>query len=110
MSKTDPALLVLLAASLAGNVALYRNMPAVNAAAPAAASIVGSRAQPILGYSVAGPPVKVLVDHPAILYAFSPDCVWCDRNLENVRALKRQIGDRYHFVAIALKDEGLSDY
>jgi peroxiredoxin len=37
-----------------------------------------------------------------VLYVFSPNCGWCQRNLNAVRALVQQQADRYVVVPIAL--------
>lgn len=110
MPKTaDPIVLALLAVSLAGNVYQYRRPPAT-ATAAAPVSVVGTRVDGVRGHAVDGKSLSLQMDSPTILYAFSPDCVWCDRNLENVRALTRQLNGRYRFVALALKDDGLTTY
>jgi hypothetical protein len=105
----DPFLLALLAVSLAGNVYQYRRPPAT-ASAAAPVSVVGTPVVSVRGHAIDGKPVSRSMDSPTILYAFSPDCVWCDRNLDNVRALTRQLKGRYTFVALALKDDGLTAY
>lgn len=49
-------------------------------------------------------------NQPTILYVFSPDCVWCARNLDNFKKLLSEEGDRYRFVALSLSKEGLPEY
>ncbi|MEP7340710.1 MAG: TlpA disulfide reductase family protein [Acidobacteriota bacterium] len=49
-------------------------------------------------------------DQPTVLYIFSPTCVWCDRNLDNVRALKGKIEQSHKFIGISLSSAGLNDY
>ncbi|HEX6190138.1 MAG TPA: TlpA disulfide reductase family protein [Pyrinomonadaceae bacterium] len=39
---------------------------------------------------------------PTVLYAFSPDCGWCKRNLTSVRALAEQTANRYRFVGLSI--------
>jgi len=36
-----------------------------------------------------------------VLYVMSPDCVWCARNLDNIRALAGGVGERYAFVGLS---------
>lgn len=38
----------------------------------------------------------------AVIYVFSPDCQWCDRNLESVRALVEQGRGHYRVIPVAL--------
>jgi peroxiredoxin len=47
---------------------------------------------------------------PVVLYVFSPDCAWCNRNLKNIRELHRQRKDSYRFVGISLTNTGLAEY
>jgi thioredoxin-related protein len=51
-----------------------------------------------------------VAEQPTVLYVFSPTCVWCDRNLNNVKALKNGIGQSHRFIGISLSDSGLSEY
>jgi peroxiredoxin len=50
------------------------------------------------------------VDRPTVLYVFSPSCVWCERNLPNVKALVQQRGKAYRFVGLSLSAEGLAEH
>lgn len=45
-----------------------------------------------------------------VLYVFTPSCIWCTRNLDNLRALVLNKKDSYRFVGISLVDEGVKDY
>lgn len=47
---------------------------------------------------------------PRLIYAFSPKCSWCDRNLNNIEALSRSLEERYEVVAVAVKKDDLGDY
>ena len=47
---------------------------------------------------------------PTVLYVFSPTCVWCDRNLNSVKALKNNIEQSYRFIGVSLSDSGLNEY
>lgn len=49
-------------------------------------------------------------DQPTILYVFSPLCVWCDRNLDNVKALKSKVEQSHRFIGISLSSDGLIEY
>jgi hypothetical protein len=47
---------------------------------------------------------------PAVLYVFSPSCVWCLKNLPNAKALWAGCHDRYRFVALSPTSTGLAEY
>ncbi|HLG16373.1 MAG TPA: hypothetical protein VJH03_17980 [Blastocatellia bacterium] len=47
---------------------------------------------------------------PAILYVFSPECEWCTRNIENIKALADGTNQRYRLVGLSLSSVGLNDY
>jgi peroxiredoxin len=47
---------------------------------------------------------------PTVLYVFTPQCVWCARNLENIRTLIDRKGGDYRFIGISLSKEGLEKY
>lgn len=49
-------------------------------------------------------------DKPTVLYVFSPTCIWCDRNLNNVKALKSKVEQSHRFIGISLSSDGLSEY
>ncbi len=105
----DPILVVLLGLSLCGNVYLFRRLPVV----PKVASPlkVGDKVPDFRASRLEGGELILSFDQrPAILYTFSPACIWCDRNLDNARELARQARPRYDFVAVALNDTGLAEY
>jgi peroxiredoxin len=55
-------------------------------------------------------PIKWEADGKAtIVYLFTPTCVWCRRNIEAMRALEEAARD-YHFIAVSLTRDGVSDY
>lgn len=47
---------------------------------------------------------------PTVIYLFSPDCHWCDRNLDNIRMLAGSAHDRFRFVGVSLTKEDLQSY
>lgn len=47
---------------------------------------------------------------PTVLYVFSPTCVWCERNLNNIKALENGVGHSYRFIGLSLSDKGLDEY
>jgi len=44
-----------------------------------------------------------------IVYIFTPTCVWCQRNLENIKMLAKERRGRY-LVGVSLTSTGLKDY
>jgi peroxiredoxin len=47
---------------------------------------------------------------PTVLYVFTPQCVWCARNLDNLKTLVDRKGRDYRFIGISLSKEGLEKY
>jgi hypothetical protein len=114
-SGTIPVLL--LAGSLALNVSLgwqvqrLKSMTTVRSAPP---PVVTGKVIPELG-------VKDLDGHkvtlnwasdprPTVLYIFTPQCHWCQRNLANLKALVSLRGTAYHFVALSITEDGVKTY
>jgi peroxiredoxin len=47
---------------------------------------------------------------PTILYVFTEDCHWCERNIESVKTLRKNTEGKYRFVGVSLKKDGLAGY
>ncbi len=47
---------------------------------------------------------------PTVLYIFSPNCKWCDRNEENIKMLISNRADTYCFIGLSLTDLHLKEY
>jgi peroxiredoxin len=47
---------------------------------------------------------------PTVLYVFSPQCKWCERNLGSVKALAKIANGSYRFVTITLSEDNLREY
>ncbi len=74
---------------------------------------VGSSVPPIAARDLDGSPVLISYtgsEPPTVLYIFTPDCVWCMRNLENVRTLADSVRNEYRFIGLSLNDDKLRDY
>lgn len=82
---------------------------------------IKSEMQLLVGTSVPIIEAKDIDDHPAkisyndgtkptVLYIFTPDCKWCNRNLLNLKALATQARDNYHIVGLSLSGNKLRDY
>jgi hypothetical protein len=46
---------------------------------------------------------------PTIIYAFTPTCAWCKRNLAGIKEIAAQTPG-YRFVGLSLTDKGLPEY
>jgi peroxiredoxin len=103
----DPILLLLLATSLGTNVFLYRHHTPVRAVEPLR---VGQQVPELVATSLDGDLVRFRFDKPAVLYVFSPSCIWCERNLENARHLAMDVRGKYEFIAIASDSNKLREY
>jgi peroxiredoxin len=47
---------------------------------------------------------------PTLLYVFSPQCGWCTRNVDNVKALTAQTQGRLRVVGLSLNQAGLAEH
>lgn len=45
-----------------------------------------------------------------VLYAFSPACIWCTRNLDNIMALASLRGNSHRFIGLSLSEDKLKEY
>jgi len=58
---------------------------------------------------------RVNIDWPSsgnetVLYIFSPSCIWCARNLNNIKAIVAARGLSYRFIGVSLTRTGLPEY
>ncbi|HEV2289133.1 MAG TPA: hypothetical protein VGR81_09290 [Candidatus Acidoferrales bacterium] len=77
------------------------------------AAITGAIVSPFLATSVDGRPQLITFqdrDTSTVLYIFNPNCGWCARNLQNIRALSASAQIKDRFIGISLKDASLSQY
>ena len=49
-------------------------------------------------------------NQPTILYIFSPQCDWCTRNLDNIKALAEGTSEKYKLMGLSTSINGLKDY
>jgi len=47
---------------------------------------------------------------PTVLYVFTPDCDWCERNLPNIKSLDEQLKNRYRLIGVSLDGKQLDQY
>jgi Redoxin len=73
---------------------------------------VGSLVPAIKAKDVEGNPVTVSYSEgglPTVVYVLSPQCGWCARNVENIKALAQGARGKYRFVALSLSDDKLKE-
>ena len=117
--KNDVFLLVLLASSLSLNVYLgwsvKRLKSAPSAKPPDAVKLSpGTPVRPIETVSLSRERQETIsysdYDKPTVFYVFSPTCVWCERNTQNINAIADLKGESFRFVGLSLAEEGLREY
>ena len=92
---------VLLLVSVALNVALGRRLQAFMEPEDRS-TLIGTAVPPLDVRTIDGHAVEIRFDErPTILYYFSPNCGWCERNWTNVQALIASVGQRYRFVGLS---------
>jgi peroxiredoxin len=47
---------------------------------------------------------------PTLIYVFRPDCHYCEKNFDSVKALAASLHDRYQLVALSLTEDAPTDY
>lgn len=47
---------------------------------------------------------------PTVLYIFTPSCVWCARNIDNLKTLLDKERGQYRFIGLSLSEESLGEY
>jgi len=117
-SRMDWFLLALLGVSLTGNVLLgygvFRLSMRLDSGAAQARSqepqgpAVGTRLPALDVQTVEGARVSLAFDsdpRPTVIYVFTPECSWCARNLENVKALMATGQQSYRFVGLSLNPD-----
>jgi hypothetical protein len=104
--ESDWLLVMCLAISLAGNLYSFGYHSALTTQPPQRAPrpngpTVGMTLPILTGMRVDGSPVvqNYSDQRDILLYYWSPTCVWCSRNAENMRVLVPAIRPRYAFVA-----------
>jgi hypothetical protein len=92
----------LLICSAGLNVLLSRELRATRPEPPRAVE-PGTVARPLTGQLLDGTDVTVsfVNELPTVLYYFSAECGWCERNWANVAALRAQTRGRYRVVGVA---------
>jgi peroxiredoxin len=108
---------VLLFVSVGLNIALARRVSSLKASLDTVRSEgrlqVGATVPVIRGHSIAG--AQQTLDYgdvqiPTVLYVFTPQCGWCKKNLDNLRALIYSSGSGYRLVGVSLTRQDLKEY
>jgi len=105
----DPVLILLLAASLAGNVyQAFRSTGARTAKQEMAAIAVGTHVPWIEGIGHDGKTGRVILDsrlRPSVVFVLTPDCPWCRNTLPSLERLAATRSRDYDFVVLSLGEE-----
>ena len=114
MSKVlDSAVLALLVASVCLNVVMIRREYTRNRPAPlhpsvgdvlpslSLATVQGQRR--VVGFGGVGA-------RPKLVYAFSPECAWCERNLQGINQLADGLRSHYDVIAVAVRAKDIRKY
>ncbi len=115
--KNDVFLVVLLMGSLSLNVYLGWKVKQSRRSFPEPQNSVkllpGATVQPVTATSLSG---KIETFNyadsgkPTVFYVFSPSCIWCERNNQNINAIARLKGESFRFVGLSLGNDGLPNY
>lgn len=117
VKKADILLLTLLLASLTLNVYLGRSVAVLKNDLAVRARPVelmkGAIVQPITVSDLYGKQQSISFTDggkPTVLYVLSPTCKWCERNMQNVKALTDLGGGNFRFIGLSLGEESLDEY
>jgi len=110
------AMTLILAVSLAVNILLaykIRNASHLSAPAKLVPLPVGTAVSLLKAHSLDGREGTISYkdgEQPLVIYVFTPQCPWCQRNLANLKTLLARNHDSYRFIALSLTDKGLGQY
>lgn len=114
---TDKILISMLVISVTLNVLLARKVrqfTSVQSAALAERLLkVGTPVPPITAKRLGGGSETISYsasDRPTVLYVFTPQCIWCQRNLENLKTLIKEKRGEYRFIGLSLTENGAEGY
>jgi peroxiredoxin len=75
---------------------------------------VGAHFPAITVHDLSGRGLKISWPAPenrlTVVYLFSPTCIWCQRNIENFKAMGAETRSDYRLIPISLTSAGLSKY
>ena len=78
---------------------------------PSPASAIGRAVPEIEGYTLDGQRVshRLRDGLPTVVYYFTPSCIWCERNWDNLNALTRGTQGRFRILAVTAKRNVVGD-
>ena len=44
------------------------------------------------------------------MYVFAPECLWCERNLDNIKKLSELVQNKYRLVGLSMSSSNLQEY
>lgn len=104
--SADPLILTLLTLSLSLNVYLSFRVVSGGQSAPARPPVlsVGMRVPPLEGIDLDGRSAKLSFESAerTIVYVFTPECSWCARNLQNIKAVAASAGSGTQVIGVSL--------
>lgn len=74
---------------------------------------VGTPAPPLIAHTSDGIPASITFSEhglPTVLYVFSPQCIWCTRNLDNIKTIESSQKGRYRFIGLSMSSSSLKQY
>ena len=74
---------------------------------------VGATVPPIVAKRLDGQQETISygeVNRATVLYIFTPACIWCARNMSNLKTLLGKGNGQFRFVGLSLSEKALSDY
>jgi len=74
---------------------------------------IGVSAPDISAKNLAGTDEKISfkeIDKPSIIYVFSPSCIWCNRNQENLETIIASKRATHRIIGVSLASEGVKEY
>lgn len=111
------SLIIALLLSVAFNILLARKVRLMIDAQSARVTehilAVGSAVPPITSKRLGGHEETISyqgTNQLTVLYIFTPQCIWCARNIDNLKTLANERKGQYRFIGLSLSDENLEKY
>lgn len=112
----DLYLVIVLGFSLFVNVGLamkVHKLTLLTTPVPLQQLTVGSRVESLDASDVSGKARHLVFGpggKPVVLYAFTPTCGWCAKNLSNIKEIYRLKHPEFEFVGVSLSPNGVPEY